>query len=53
MGQTLGLLLNFVKDIEYNDIKQKLESIKKEKEWVPRNPSSYSQSWRKKKVIIS
>ena len=32
MGQTLDLLLNFVKDIEYNDIKQKLESIKKEKE---------------------
>ena len=32
MGQTLGLLLNFVKDIEYNDIKEKLESIKKEKE---------------------
>ena len=32
MGQTLHLLLNFVKDIEFNVIKQKFESIKKEKE---------------------
>ena len=31
MGQTLDLLLNFVKDVEFNDIKQKLERIKKEK----------------------
>ena len=55
MGQTLDLSLNFVKDIEYNDIKEKLESIKKEKEWVPRNPSSYSirKVEGRKKVIIS
>ena len=35
MGQTLDLLLNFVKDVEFNDIKQKLERIKKEKNESP------------------
>ena len=32
MGQTLGLLLNFVKDIEFND---KLEASKKKKNESP------------------